>query len=258
MHTYSRLSNKMATSKPIILITGANQGLGYYTAQQLASTGSYHVLIGSRSTEKAHAAIDQLLKDPAYAIDKENLGILQIDVADDNSISTAAAEVQKRFGKLDMLLNNAGISGNQAATPEQTLREAYQEQFNTNVFGAAAVTEAFLPLLRKGGSKRLAFVSTGLSSLQKAADGTQPMSKFPLYRTTKAALNMVMLYYAHKLENEGFVVSAPAPGFCATNLNGGAGKKDPRDGAKMLVKALLGDREEVHACVVSESGREPW
>jgi NAD(P)-dependent dehydrogenase (short-subunit alcohol dehydrogenase family) len=199
-----------------------------------------------------------LLKDPAYAIDKENLGILQIDVTSDDSISAAAAEVHKRFGKLDMLLNNAGISGNQSATPEQSLREAYHEQFNTNVFGAAAVTEAFLPLLRKGESRRLAFVSTGLSSLQKAADGTQPMSKFPLYRTTKAALNMVMLYYVHELEKDGFVVSAPAPGFCATNLNGGAGKKNPRDGAKMLVKALLGDKEEVHACVLSESGKEPW
>jgi NAD(P)-dependent dehydrogenase (short-subunit alcohol dehydrogenase family) len=248
----------MADSKPVILITGANQGLGYYAAQQLASTGQFRVLLGSRSLEKAHAAIDGLLKDPVYVVSKEDLEVLQIDVTDDESISAAAAEVQRRFGKLDMLLNNAGISGNQSATAEQTLREAYHQQFDTNVFGAAAVTEAFLPLLRKGESKRLAFVSTGLSSLQKAADGSQPMSKFPLYRTTKAALNMVMLYYVHELEKEGFVVSAPAPGFCATNLNGGAGKKDPRDGAKMLVKALLGSKEEVHACVVSESGKEPW
>lgn len=207
---------------------------------------------------KATQAIDALAADASYKVSKEDLAPLQIDVSSDASIATAAEQVEKNFGALDMLLNNAGIAGNQSATKDQTLREAYQQQFDTNVFGAAAVTEAFLPLLRKGNSKRIAFTSTGLSSLQKAADGTQPASKFPVYRTTKTALNMIMLYYAKTLEDEGFVVSAAAPGFCATNLNNHAGKKDPREGAKMLVKALLGSKEEVHAAVVSETGKEPW
>lgn len=87
------------------------------------------------------------------------------------------------------------------------------------------MTKAFLPLLQKVQSKRIAFVSIGLSSLQKADDGSQSVSKFPIYRTTKTALNMVMLYYAKTLEDQGFVVGAPTPGFYATNLNNHSGKK---------------------------------
>lgn len=248
----------MAVTKPLILITGANQGLGYYATQQLAATGKYHVLLGSRNITKANAAVDKLVSDTSLKVDRADLEILQIDVTNDASIAAAAEEVQKRHGKLDMLLNNAGIAGDESATPERSIRQVYQGLFDTNVFGAAAVTEAFLPLLRKGESKRLAFVSTGLSSLTKASDGSQPMSKFPLYRTTKVALNMVMLQYAQLLEPEGFVVAAPAPGFCATNLNNRAGKKDPREGAKMLVQALTAPKEQVHGRVVSESGKEPW
>ncbi|KAK5999304.1 hypothetical protein QM012_005579 [Aureobasidium pullulans] len=244
--------------KPLILITGANQGLGYYAAQQLAAKGCYHILLGSRDLNKAHRAIESLITDQSLKVNKEDLTPLQIDVTDDDSISAAAATVEEGFGHLDVLLNNAGIATAQSASADQTLRQAYLQQFDTNVAGAAAVTEAFLPLLQKGQSKRIAFVSTGLSSLQKADDGSQSVSKFPIYRMTKTALNMVMLYYARTLEDQGFVVGAPAPGFCATSLNNHSGKKDPRDGAKLLVKALLGDKEEVHARVLSEAGREPW
>lgn len=245
-------------SKPLILITGANQGLGYYATQQLAATGRYYVLLGSRDLSRADTAIESLISDQSLKVNKADITPIQIDVTDDESINTAAGRVEQEFGSLDMLLNNAGIATDQSASVEQTLRQAYLQQFDTNVAGAAAVTEAFLPLLHKGRSKRIAFVSTGLSSLQKADDGSQSVSKFPIYRMTKTALNMVMLCYARTLENQGFVVSAPAPGFCATNLNNHSGKKDPRDGAKLLVKALLGNKEDVHARVFSEAGREPW
>ncbi|KAG9517120.1 NAD(P)-binding protein, partial [Aureobasidium melanogenum] len=245
-------------SKPLILITGANQGLGYYATQQLAATGNYHILLGSRDLHKADKAIESLVTDQSSKVNKADLTPIQIDVTDDESISAAAARVEHDFGSLDMLLNNAGIAAAQSASADQTLRQAYLQQFDTNVAGAAAVTETFLPLLHKGQSKRIAFVSTGLSSLQKADDGSQSVSKFPIYRTTKTALNMVMLYYARTLEDQGFVVGAPAPGFCATNLNNHSGKKDPRDGARLLVEALLGRKEDVHARVFSEGGREPW
>lgn len=254
----SPTTNPTMPSKPLVLITGANQGLGYYATQQLAATGKYHVLMGSRDIKKASKAIDGLAADSSYKVNKTDLTPLQIDVTSDSSISAAAKQVEGDFGSLDMLLNNAGIAMDRSDVPDLSLREVYQQQFDTNVFGSAAVTEAFLPLLRRGKSKRLAFTSTGLSSLQKAEDGSQPADKFPIYRTTKTALNMVMLYYVRLLEPEGFVVSAPAPGFCATNLNNHSGKKDPRDGAKMLVKALLASKDEVHGRVVSETGKEPW
>lgn len=253
-----RTSAMPQTPKQLILITGANQGLGYYATQQLAATGKYHILMGSRDLQKADKAINDIVADKSYNVSKSDITPLQIDVTNDESIAGAANQVKQKFGSLDMLLNNAGIATAQAATSNQSLREVYHEQFDVNVYGAAAVTEAFLPLLQRGSGKRIAFTSTGLSSLAKAADGTQPVEKFPIYRTTKTALNMVMLYYAKTLEAEGFVVSGPAPGFCATNLNGHAGKKDPREGAKMLVKALVAPKKDIHGHVFSDAGVEPW
>lgn len=181
-------------SKPLILITGANQGLGYYATRQLAATAIYHILSGSRDMSKADKAIESLNSDQSFKVNEVDLTPVQIDITDDESINAAAARVGQEFGSLDMLLNNAGIATTQSASAEQTLRQAYLQQFDTNVAGAAAVTEAFRPLSQKGRSKRIAFVSTGLSSLQKADDGSQSVSKFPIYRMTKTALNMVMLY----------------------------------------------------------------
>ncbi|CAK3874839.1 Hypothetical predicted protein [Lecanosticta acicola] len=252
------LEHSVMASKPVILITGANQGLGYYATQQLAATGKYHVLVGSRDVQKAFAAIESLAADKTYEVDKRDLSALQINVSSDSSIDAAAKQVQEQFGHLDMLLNNAGIAMSPSDASKMSLRQFYQSHFDTNVFGAAAVTEAFLPLLRKSSGKRLAFTSTGLSSLAKAANGTQPADKWPVYRASKTALSMVMLNYVRILEPEGFVVAAAAPGHCATNLNNFSGKKDPRDGAKMLVKALLGSKDEVHGHVFSEKGKEPW
>lgn len=120
----------------------------------------------------------------------------------------------------------------------------------------------FLPLLRKStvsGGKRIAFTSSGLSSLQWATgDGQYSGANYPIYRSTKTALNMVMLYYVKTLEKGGFVVSASDPGYCATNLNNHNGLKDPRDGAKVLVRAAVETKEKAHGHVVDENETEPW
>ena len=140
-------------SKPLILVTGADQGLGYHAIQQLAATGRYHILMGSRDLLKADKTIDLLVADQSSPVDKTDLTLIQIDITDDKSIDAAATRVERDFGTLDMLLNNAGIATAQSASTDQTLRQAYHQQFDTNVVGAEAVTEAFLPLLQKGQSK---------------------------------------------------------------------------------------------------------
>jgi len=158
------------SSKTLILITGANQGLGYYTAQQLASQGNYHVLLGSRDFSKAEKAIQSLVSDETVKVSSENLEPIQIDINDDDSIAAAVKTIDDKHHKLDILLNNAAI-----ALPEQeaykaggsTLRKFYREHYETNVFGTVATAEAFIPLLRKGG-KRLAFTSSSVGSLQAA------------------------------------------------------------------------------------------
>jgi len=255
-----------SSSKPIVLITGANQGLGYYAAQQMASQG-YHILIGSRDFSKAEKAIEQLVADDSVKNTKDSFSPLQIDVTSDDSIAAAAKTVSEKHGHLDILMLNAGIAAAQAASTDgkgPTLRELYQQHYDTNVFGAAVTTDAFLPLLRKStveGGKRIAFTSSGLSSIEWALTLGDNMGgeNYPIYRSTKTALNMVMVHYACLLEKEGYVVSASDPGYCGTNLNGYHGYRDPRQGAIALVKAAVGPKEKVHAKVIDDEGKaEPW
>ncbi|GAB7358926.1 hypothetical protein MBLNU230_g5003t1 [Neophaeotheca triangularis] len=250
----------MANDKTITLITGANQGLGFYTVQQLAQTGTHHILMGSRNLDRAKEAIQKLAADAEIKVDTTNIEALELDVTNDDSIAQAAATVERKFGKLDCLLNNAGV----AVLPDQdklSVRDQYSKIYDTNLFGAAAVTDAFLPLLKKGSAKRLGFTSSGLSSLEWASNPPDPLwsaKNFHIYRSTKTALNMVMLYYTKSLEEEGFIVSASDPGYCATTLNNHSGFKDPRDGAKVLVRCITGDKKDVHGAVVDETSKEPW
>ena len=236
-------SQNGAATKLLVAITGANQGLGYYAAQQMASSGKYHVLVGSRDINKANKAIEQMVSDDSYKVDRANLEPLQIDVTDDESIKAAAKSVEDKHAKIDILMLNAGIAGAQAASKNgngPTLRELYQQHYDTNVFGAAVTVDAFLPLLRKSNEKRIGFTSSGLASLALAVDPSTHESysaaMYPVYRSTKTAMNMIMVngeqslsstcmltraqaHYARLLETEGFIVSASDPGYCGEFLH---------------------------------------
>ncbi|KAL1585762.1 hypothetical protein WHR41_05001 [Cladosporium halotolerans] len=248
------------TSKTIILITGANQGLGYYAAQQLAAEGKYHVLLGSRDFSKAEKAIQSLIQDESVKVDGKDLEPIQIDINDDSSIAAAAKTVEDKYGKLDILLNNAAVAltgEEDARISGPALRDLYRKHYETNVFGTAITAEAFIPLLRKG-EKRLAFTSSSVGSLHAATEDDLVPGQYVLYRSTKSALNMIMVQYAKQLQDEGFIVSASNPGYCATNLNYYSGLKDPREGAKALIRCATGAKEDVHCLMVNETGTEPW
>ena len=234
--------------------------------------GKYHVLLGSRSLAKAEKAIQTMNEDTSEQSDTNNIEPIQIDVTSDESIEKAAQTVQSKFGYLDVLMNNAGISRavgvHDDTKPNEdgsgpSLREQYRQQYDTNVFGAVVVTEAFLPLLRKSiklSGKRIVFTGSGTASLKLAAEENGPLNGkyYRLYRSTKTALNMVMVSYARELEDEGIVVGASNPGYCATNLNLHRGLKDPRDGAKVLVRSVTVPNEEIHAKLINEEGSPPW
>lgn len=245
-------------SKTLVLITGANQGLGYYALQQMSATDKYHLLLGSRDFSKAEKAIQTLTDDKSMKANPKNVEPIQIDMSSDESIQEAAKTVEKKYGYLDILMVNAGISHAPGTT-----REHYQRVYDTNVFGAAVTVDTFLPLLRKSTAsdgKRIAFTTSGLSSLQWALEKDDNFSgaNYPIYRSTKTALNMVMVHYTKLLEKEGFIVSASDPGYCATNLNAYNGYKDPREGAKVLIRAAVASKDEVHGYVVDETSKEPW
>lgn len=246
------------TDKTLVLVTGGNQGLGYYAIQHLAATGKYQILLGSRDFSKAESAISTLADDESIKADSNNVEPLQIDVTSDESIEAAVKTVEKKYGYLDILMVNQGISHAPGTT-----REHYRQVYDTNVFGSVITVDAFLPLLRKSkaeGGKRIAFTSSGLSSLEWAAnpESHYRADRFPIYRSTKTALSMLMLNYALSLEEEGFIVSASDPGYCKTNLNAYNGLKDPREGAKVLIRAATDTKEKVHGRVIDEEKAEPW
>lgn len=263
----------MASNRLLVLITGANQGLGYYAAKQLSASGKYHIFLGSRNFQKAEQAIEAMKteKDSSPS-NTGNIEPIQIDVSSDESIQAAADYVKQKHGYLDVLMLNAGISRAVGVESDlepnangsgPSLREQYRQQYDTNVFGAAVCVDTFLPLLRKStapGGKRIAFTgsSTACLELARTDSGSLNGKNYRLYRSTKTALNMVMVSYARELEDDGFVVSASNPGHCGTNLNLYKGLKDPREGAKVLVECVEGKKEDVHGFLIDESGKLGW
>lgn len=234
-----------------------NTGLGFHAIQQMSATDKYHILMGSRDVKKAEAAIEAL-PDNNSGAKPENVEPIQIDMSSDDSINAAAKMVEQKFGYLDVLMPNAGI-----AQAKGTIREHYRQVYDTNLFGTVTTIEAFLPLLRKStkaGGKRISITTSDLASLKLAMENTGLYSakNFPIYRSSKTAVNMVMCHYARSLEEEGFVVTATNPGFCRTEFNGNQGPKDPWDGAKELVKGVELSKAEAHGRVVTEGGYMEW
>ncbi|KAH7015977.1 putative short chain dehydrogenase/reductase [Macrophomina phaseolina] len=254
---YSSTPSTMAdASKRLVLITGANSGVGFGLAEALMAKGSYHVLAGARSPEKGNAAVEELQSRNLPG----SVELLLIDVADDISIESAAAEVERRHGKLDMLVNNAAI-----ATVEAPLRQKLQECFNTNATGPAVVTNAFGPLLRKSSaSPRIVNISSGAGSIGRRLDPSSPIYKTQevQYRASKAALNMITACQHVEYASDGIKVFAYDPGFTQSNLSSHNkaenGARTAAESVKPLIDVLEGKRDEEAGKFLHNTGIYPW
>ncbi|KAG9239273.1 hypothetical protein BJ875DRAFT_391631, partial [Amylocarpus encephaloides] len=182
-----------ASIPTIVLITGANQGIGFETAKNLLQhSAKYHVLIGSRDITKGTEAVSSLETFPI----KGTIEAIQIDVTNDTSVDTAAKRVSKDHGRLDVLVNNAGI-----ISQNPMARDNLREVLAVNCVGVLSVTEAFVSLLRKSSAPRIVFVSSSIGSITHASN---PESLYyrptaDQYRMSKAALNMLMNQYHVRL-----------------------------------------------------------
>jgi len=215
------------------LVTGANKGIGKHIARLLVAEG-FTVYVGSRDAGRGRRAAEEI---------GDGARPLVLDVTDPEGIARAAAGVDR----LDVLVNNAGISPS-LALPEDTGVEEFRRTYETNVFGVAAVTNAFLPALRRSPRPRIVNVSSGTASLTWS---THPNPQFTpgsggaaAYRSSKAALNALTLFYGQTLAADGFKVNALAPGLRATDLNDRAATQggDPAEAARGAVRlALLPD-----------------
>ena len=248
----------MTSSQTIVLITGANQGVGYETAKNLLlSSPTYHVLLGSRDPTKGAAAVSALRGLPNLL---GTVDPLTLDVTSDASVDAAAAEVAASHGRLDTLVNNAGIfSKNPVA------RDAFREILAVNAVGVVSVTEAFLSLLRKSSSPRLVLISSSVGSITHAAD---PTSKYynpsaNEYRASKAAVNMLLVQYSNRLGKEGMKVIGADPGLIATNFVNAEqvrkrGAMEPEVGGERVATVVKGVRHADLGRVCGEYGVSPW
>ena len=216
--------------KAIALVTGANKGIGKEIARQLAVAG-LTVYVGSRDSARGERAVGEIGGDAR---------LLVLDVTDDASIAGAARQVDT----LDILVNNAGISGD-GKTADQEDAGTFRRIYETNVFGTVAVTNAFLPALRRSAHPRIVNISSGTGSLTWATGPQFPhRGTYAAYRSSKAALNALTVYYAHALADDGIKVNALAPGLRRTDLNttAAASDGDPAEAAAGAVRlALLPD-----------------
>ncbi|KAF2168518.1 hypothetical protein M409DRAFT_53180 [Zasmidium cellare ATCC 36951] len=198
--------------KEIVLITGGSTGLGFEIAKKLLKDhpDRFHVLIGARTRSKGEAAVKDL-----HSQGLTHAEFLEIDVNNNDSIAKAVKEVDQKFGRLDVLHENAGIAPDKDDLNKIPISDLIMQAVHTNVAGTAQTADDFRPLLEKASNPRIIFMSTGLGSLGHATKRSNAL--WPAYSSSKAALNMIMLYYWHLCP--GMKINACCPGFRATNLN---------------------------------------
>jgi NAD(P)-dependent dehydrogenase (short-subunit alcohol dehydrogenase family) len=229
----------------ITFITGANKGLGYETARRLTELGQT-VILGARDAERGAAAAGRL-----------GARFVQVDVTDDASVARAAADVEAHEGRVDTLINNAGIIGRHADAGDLTGDDA-RLVFDTNVASIVRVTHAFLPLLGKSDSPAVVNVSSGMGSFTLTHDPGRVESTVisPLYTAAKAAVTMLTTQYAKALPDIRF--NAADPGYTGTDLNGHRGLQTVTEGTDAIVALATEPTGAGTGRFVDRFGPVPW
>lgn len=250
----------MSTTK-VALVTGANKGIGFQIAKHLAARGCT-VLVGSRRLGPG--------QDAAASVGT-NAHALQLDVTDHASIVAAAERIRDTFGRLDVLVNNAGIAhaGHPGASFEEKLKAGRPSTasiaetraiFETNVFGVIEVIQAMLPLLRQAPAGRIVNISSTVGSLTLQSDPSSPVRAIQSvsYVPSKTALNAVTVAFANELQGTSIKVNAACPGFTATDLNNFRGTRSVEDGAREAVRLALLDSDGPTGTFSNDDGVIPW
>ena len=239
-----------------VFITGANKSIGFETARQLLDLG-YYVYLGSRDLEKGQQAAAQL--------NSGNVECIQIDVSDEISIKAARQVLGEKTDSLDVLINNAGIRGVFPQSPSSVSVDEIRKVFDTNFFGAIAVTQAFLDLLKKSKAPRIVNVTSGLASLTLHSDPSWKyyQIKGGAYGPSKSALNAYTIALAYELRDTPFKINAVDPGFTATDFNEHRGTGTVKDAGAMVVRYAVIDEKGPSGQYFSddnnpETGISPW
>ena len=245
----------MATEVKSALVTGANKGIGLEIARQLGKAGMF-VYLGARNKERGEKA--------AAALTGEGLMVkpLVLDVTDAGSIAAAVAVVEEEQGKLDVLVNNAGIAdgADWSRKPSETPIADVRMVFDTNFFGAIAMMQAFVPLLRKSVAGRIVNLSSTLGSLTIHSDPNGAFKDYLLlsYNASKTALNAATVQFANEMKGTFIKVNSVCPGYVATDLNNHSGSRTTEQGAKIAVKMATIGTDGPTGGYFNDEGAIPW
>ncbi|KAF2665021.1 short chain dehydrogenase reductase [Microthyrium microscopicum] len=244
------------SKKTVALISGSNTGIGLAVAQQLAKDHGYHVIIASRNEASGKGEADKLVADGFAA------SSVQLDITSDDSITKAVSWIEKEFGVLDVLINNAAILlDSHEQYKDLTPRELFSQTLNTNVTGTACLTEACLPLLRKSEFARLIFVSSRMGSIQETLNKETLYynTDYKAYDCSKAALNMLALNYARILNDTGVLVNVACPGLVKTKATAYHPYGTTTDvGAIRIVQLATAGKGTATATFTDRDGVIPW
>jgi NAD(P)-dependent dehydrogenase (short-subunit alcohol dehydrogenase family) len=243
---------KHMSGQTIALVTGANKGIGYEIAAGLGALG-WSVGVGARDEARREAAVQRLRAGGADAFG------VALDVTDDASVAAAARTVEERAGRLDVLVNNAGVSGGMPQTPTAVGPATVRAVVETNVIGVLRVTNALLPLLRRSASPRIVNMSSSVGSLtRQTAPGAEPGPVSAAYAPSKTFLNALTVQYARELRGTNILVNAACPGYCSTEFTGFHGVRTAAQGAAIAIRlASLPDGGPTGA-FFDDDGEVPW
>jgi len=245
----------MANAKKIALITGANKGLGLEMARQLGRAG-VTVILAARDSQKGEAAAAKLRSEGFDA------QALKLDVTDPKDYAAAAAFLNEKFGRLDILINNAGISAESfgSGKPSTTTDEVIHQTFDTNFFAPVALTKALLPLLKKSDAGRIVNMSSILGSQTLHADPASPIYNFKSlsYDASKAALNSFTIHLAHELKDTKIKVNSAHPGWVKTDMGTDAAPMEIPEGGKTGVELALLSEDGPTGGFFHLGQRLPW
>ncbi len=244
----------MANEKKIALVTGGNKGIGLEIVRNLASAGCT-VLLGARNAERGQAAVRQLQQ-----AGTKDAHFLEIDVTRQETVAAAAKQIESEYGRLDILMNNAGINLSGDGLPGSADVGVVQKIFDTNFFGALRVAQTMLPLLRKSPAGRIVNISSGLGSLTFNSDPAWTGRDVKLigYNASKAALNMLTVHLAFEMRDTKIKINSANPGYTKTDLNGNQGTQPVEVGAIEATRLALLDDDGPTGQSFSKDGPDSW
>ncbi|MER5627071.1 SDR family NAD(P)-dependent oxidoreductase [Streptosporangium sp. NPDC002544] len=251
------MTDEISHHGEVALVTGANKGIGLEIARQLAALGMT-VLVGARDPRRRDEAVAALR--PAGG----DVWPVALDVTDAPSVGAAAVHIDDQFGRLDVLINNAGISGGADQAPAGADVDAVRAVFDTNVLGVIRVTEAMLPLLTRSPAARIVNLSSSVGSLALMSDPDGPLAQVPAflgYGPSKTTVNALTVQYAKALRDTKILINAADPGRCDTDLIGQSGFTSDRTaahGAVIAVRLATLGPDGPTGGLFNDHGQVPW